>query len=103
MKLTELNPQFVGHGGEGITYKGKPVPHQAGVGLAFDCPCGNPDCPRVYIGFENPLEGERLRGDDPRWKRDGDNFETLTLHPSIQRVDDCRWHGWIRGGEVIKA
>ena len=41
MKLTDLNPRWVGAGGEGISdADGNPVPARAGIGLSFDCPCG---------------------------------------------------------------
>lgn len=45
--------------------------------------------------------GRRLR--DLAWSREGDTIETLTLHPSIQRLDGCKWHGWIRNGEIVNA
>lgn len=100
MKLTDLNPTFYSAGGEGITRAdGTPAPERRGVGLGFDCPCGNPDEEhRCYIPFANPLDGGPAveRG----WQRTGDTFETLTLTPSIQRMDGCRWHGFITDGEA---
>lgn len=121
MKLTELNPRWVGAGGEGVSDKdGNPVPERHGVGLSFDCPCascaakrtGNEESDfylRVFVGFANPLDGGPPH--DPRpgaqWQRTGDTFETLTLTPSIQRhrVGDggCDWHGFVTNGEVTNA
>lgn len=103
MRLTELNPQFVDAGGEGISDKdGNPVPERYGVGISFDCPCGGAQ--RAYIPFNNPLDRGGLYHDrkDDAWQRTGDTFETLTLTPSIQRADPggCRWHGFITNGEV---
>lgn len=99
MKLTDLNPKFVGAGGDGITDSaGNPVPKRSGVGIGFDCPCGSSECLRVYIGFTNPLDGQGPYTQSPRWDRTGDTFETLTLSPSIQRLDNCKWHGYLRNG-----
>ena len=104
MKLTDLHPSFIGRGGDGITDKdGNPVPHQKGVGLTCDCPCGNTECLPLYVQFENPLEGEQVQGNQPRWHREGDTFETLTLSPSIQRIGGCGFHGYIRNGEIIEV
>lgn len=102
MKLTDLNPRWVGAGGEGISDKdGNPVPARHGVGVSFDCPCG---CgTRTYLDFQNPLDGgpaHDTRG--PHWKRQGETFETLTLKPSIRRTPPrgCGWHGFVTNGEV---
>lgn len=106
MKIIDLNPKWIGAGGEGIFDKdGNPVPERHGVGIAFDCPCG---CgTHGYVPFSNPLDGGppcHGRSDDA-WQRTGDTFETLTLTPSIQRADPdgCRWHGFFTNGEVITA
>jgi len=121
MKLTELNPQWVGAGGEGIyNADGTKAQKRTGVGISFYCPC--PDCTskrignedhdfyyRVFVAFENPVDGGPAH--DPRpnqqWKRVGEDFAALTLTPSIQRhrigEDGCTWHGYITNGEVITA
>lgn len=108
MKLTDLNPSFVGAGGEGITKAdGSPVPRRTGVGITFDCPCGcgTPS----YIPFHNPIDGGPPHEDDqtrPRWTRTGETFENLTLSPSILRdpkKGGCGWHGFIRNGEIVNA
>jgi hypothetical protein len=106
VKLTELNPSFVGYGGEGISDKdGNTVPRREGVGLHFDCPCGC-DQP-CFVYFSNPLDGgATVNGAGPAWTRTGTDFETLTLAPSILRSKErggCGWHGWITDGEVRSA
>jgi hypothetical protein len=103
MRLTELNPEFVGSGGEGVTRNGVPLPRREGVALNFDCPCGCGTGP-ICIMFKNPLDGKPA--DDyglPSWNRTGEDFETLTLTPSIQRRCRCDWHGFITNGEVTNA
>jgi len=107
MRLIDLDPGWVGAGGEGVTQDGQPVPERHGVGIAFDCPCGVCGS-RCYIPFENPLDGgPAFVSDHPYWARTGDTFETLTLTPSIQRrkvgEHGCTWHGFIRNGEIVHA
>lgn len=99
MKLTDLNPAFVMSGGEGISdSEGNPVPERQGVGLAFDCPCGCRE--RVYLNFENPLDGGKKLSGHPSWNRTGDTFETISLTPSILRMGGCGWHGYLTNGEL---
>jgi Family of unknown function (DUF6527) len=103
MKLTDLNPRWCGHGGEGVTYGGKPIPLRERVGFTFNCPCGCED--RVYVPFANPEDGQGpLKSGNPTWQRTGTDFETLTVHPSILRRAvpgfPCTWHGWVKNGEV---
>lgn len=103
MRLSDLHPQFVGAGGDGITNAdGTPAPRREGVGVMFDCPCGAPESP-VYVPFANPLDGGPQHG-AKGWQRTGATFETLTLTPSILRTYSscgCKWHGFITNGEVI--
>ena len=105
MKLTDLNPNWVGAGGPGITTRdGQPVPQQHGVGISFDCPCGKCDV-RCHVYFENPLGGSATLDSTVLWKRDGSTFETMTLNPSIHRVKPpgCGWHGWVKQGQVTSC
>lgn len=106
MKLTDLNPSWVGAGGEGVTRNGQPVPKRHGVGVQFDCPCGC-EMP-CYVAFANPLDGGAPYTDpgQPAWQRAGETFETLTLTPSILRARDkggCGWHGFITYGAVTSC
>lgn len=99
MKLTELEPRLIGHGGEGVTTNGEPVPRTEGVGLVCNCPCGSGH--ELYVPFENPIGPGPLKA-QWGWLRTGESFETLTLVPSIFRKEpgECGWHGFITGGEV---
>lgn len=101
-RLADLNPSFVFHGGDGVTRNGKPVPKREGVGLGFDCPCGCGD--RTYVDFANPVDGGPPIQTDKRhtWQRTGEDFETLTLSPSILRTKPhgCGWHGFIENGGI---
>ena len=123
MKLTELDPRWVGAGGEGISDKdGHPVPARHGVGLSFLCPCqectakrtGNTDEDfylRVFVGLANPLDGGPPHiPEHPIWTRTGETFDALTLQPSIlsdTAKGGCGWHGYVGGpggdrpGEVV--
>lgn len=103
MRLADLNPRFVGAGGEGVSDKnGNPVPRRSGVGITFDCPCGCGD--RVFASFDNPIDGGPPLGDArPLWSRTGESFDEMTLRPSILRIDGCGWHGWITNGEISSA
>lgn len=101
MKLVDLHPEWIGHGGEGVTdLNGKPVPYQAGVGVMFDCPCGGTKCGRVFVYIDPPLEGPAIHYGQTFWQRTGDTFENLTLKPSILRLGVCGWHGFVTNGEV---
>ena len=103
MKLIELNPRWVGAGGPGIQDKsGKQLPERIGIGMSFECPCGNCEG-RTYVDFENPKDGGLRYGTGPHWRRTGDSFETLTLTPSLHNQEEggCGWHGYITNGEVV--
>lgn len=88
MRLVDLNPKFLDeHGG------------RTGAGVQFDCPCGcESPC---YISFDVALDGQK--SDGHVWRRVGDTFDTLTLTPSIQRLQPCpkQWHGFITNGEIV--
>jgi hypothetical protein len=96
MRLAELNPVFLDSAGG-----------RKGVGVCFDCPCGNKDEDhRCFVPFANPLDGgPRLeQGPNTGWGRTGDTFETLTLTPSVFRNPErggCGWHGFITAGDVL--
>ncbi len=101
IKLTSLNPKWVGYGGERVTNAdGSAIPERHGVGLSFLCPCLGKCGQRVYLSFENPLDDKGPIANDGRdiWIRTGDTFENLTLTPSIQRRASCSWHGYLTRG-----
>lgn len=65
--------------------------------LLFSCPgCGRPGAIRA----SHPKSG-----DPPSWDVTGgtlDDVTGLTLHPSINCVGCCGWHGWLTAG-VFKS
>ncbi len=103
MRLADLHPGWLGSGGDGITDRdGRPVPAREGIGLIFDCPTGCGE--RIAVRFSNPRDGGGPVGGQPLWDRTGEDFETLTLAPSIQLLRvDCRWHGFVKSGEITTA
>lgn len=100
MKLS--NPRFLSNGGEGVTMNGQPVPLREGVGLTFDCPCGSSTCSPVSVCFSNPLDGGQAMPGNT-WDRTGDQLESITLSPSLQRMDNCRAHFYVRNGAIEPA
>jgi hypothetical protein len=102
MRFIELNPRWARFGGPGVTYHGAEVAERIGVGVIFDCPCGEKDN-TVFIPFTNPTDGGPNLHAPRGWERIGDTLENLTLRPSIQRVGGCAWHGFITNGWVIKC
>lgn len=104
MRITTLNPTFLGAGGPGI-YNADMTPStpRHGVGILMDCPCGNADeSHQLYVPFKNPLDGGPSVN-DRGWDRAGDTFDTLTLNPSVLRLEGCKWHGWIKNGEATSC
>lgn len=110
MKLTDLNARFLN----------QPDGPQ-GVGVEIDCPCGKCGF-RLFVAFKIALDGKPTLGEGNKWERKGDTFETLTLSPSVQRVQvprknaeawklyplgtwpgDCAWHGHIVAGEAVSC
>lgn len=90
MKLSELNPSWV----VGDVMKCFPM-ERGGMGLSFDCPVHRNH--RLVVMFSNPIDGQPPVSDQNLWHRDGEDFESLTLGPSI---DSNCWHGHIVNGEV---
>lgn len=137
MRLADLGAHFVGAGGEGISQQTgracpacdgdnaaacaachgtgrewEPAPRREGVGVIFNCPCGNHDeAHQCYVPFANPLDGgpalqPKGWNGSGGWQRTGDAIETLTLRPSVfrrQELGGCGWHGFITNGEVTSC
>lgn len=108
MRLTDLDPRWVGEGVES---------GRSGMGITLNCPCGCDEA--LYVPFANPIDGgpptQWMRGSQSGytgWQREGETFDTLTLRPSILRIKfkgqdgkehGCGWHGFITNGEVVPA
>ena len=70
--------------------------------ITFDCPI-HEECVVHSLPFSPALDGKPCPAshEAKAWGRAGDTFETLTLSPSIRRMDGptgCEWHGFIRDG-----
>lgn len=95
MKLTELDPLWVTEEG---TEK---------AGLLCRCPCGGLEknnCDedrRLYLPFANPIGPGPVTARERGWHREGESFETLTLTPSIRRLEGCQWHGLLTAGVFL--
>lgn len=77
-RLADLEPHWViFHGKEG----------DSPDAIYFKCPEGHDDCKHV-IPFTPALDGTPRTPTEGRaqWRRTGDTFETLTLEPSIRRI-----------------
>ena len=73
-------------------------PGRHGCGVSFLCPC----CllTKVFVGFENPIDGlSPIRGSLQR--RRGEDFETLSLSDRVE----IEWHGvfLVERGEVVEV
>lgn len=98
MKLADLNPRGVLDAD--IVIGGRSV-HDAdrhGMGISFDCPCCRNT--RLAVFFANPTDGKPPSDDHLLWNRTGDNYETMTLSPSIDASASGHWHGFISNGEI---
>jgi hypothetical protein len=78
MKLVDCDPKWV------TNYHGKCG--DSPDAIRFDCPEGHEDCIHI-VPFMPALDGSMVAMDAGRgWQRTGDTFESLTLSPSIRRV-----------------
>lgn len=77
------------------------------MGITFRCP--EPGClQRLGVWFVNPIDGGHAYVSAPHadgtpwylWQRSGEDFDTLTLSPSVDASKQGHWHGWIKNGEV---
>ena len=75
------------------------------IGIIFDCPI-HEHC-SVGVPFSNPIgggSGEPMHSSKALWERTGEDFDTLTISPSIHVLgevngpDGCQWHGYVRNG-----
>lgn len=96
-RLSELDPEWVFEDNALPESRFFVVPGdgRTKVGLWFDCPI----CPsghKIPVAFaENRIFPK------PVWRVENpDDFEKITIHPSINCQPSCPFHGWIRNGEV---
>lgn len=101
MKLTDLSPRWVSYGGNDK------------AALIFKCPCCREmwlTCTFQPIKMSHQLEIYRPEGEasgghvvpsrqDYAWSRHGDDFESLSVTPSVDASASGHWHGFITGGE----
>lgn len=64
--------------------------------ICYPVPSIYPDTPANKDFVRIPVTGTQ----EPKWDWDG-NRDKPTLTPSINVIG--RWHGWLRGGELITA
>lgn len=119
MKLTELEPVFIGkyavNGGRAGYYYYEFPSIDGAQGVMFTCPgCGGH---QILVWFKNPRGAQPVPADaEPgpyRGTVTGDSFDNLTLTPSIDlsKVDDqhprhpgrCYWHGHVTDGQISNA
>ena len=96
MKLTELDPRWISTDGD----------TRHGMGMGFNCPNHPLDEHGGFaVWFENPLDGGAPISGYPLWLREGDNFETIAISPSIivatPEYRGC--HFFVRNGELVPA
>ncbi len=98
MRLTELSPEWIGDK----------------KGIMFLCPC----CRKTELTcyFEpTPMKSQMITAAKMRpnnhgdivpvnpasaWVRQGDDFDTLSITPSVDASKSGHWHGFITNGEA---
>ena len=95
-RLVDLNPEWMTKDGVGI------------YGIRFDCPCGAPkrDAPGSHFHGWPVCDGGRVgvhfsHAEGNCWQRTGEDFETLTLSPSLHL--EGHWHGWLQNGVLTSC
>lgn len=92
--------RFMGHGGEGVTKNGQPVPwtEKYGLSVIHRCTKTKSGWDGGFVAFDIP---ENTEGDArPKWKVE--SWAPLTLSPSLLQRG-CGDHGFIRGGQWVPA
>jgi hypothetical protein len=99
MRLSELNPRWAIDADIIIGGISQHFPDRHGMAISFDCP--HCRVQRLAVWFSNPIDGGPPTDDATAlWQRTGDDFETLTLAPSIDASKFGHWHGFITNGEA---
>ncbi len=95
MRLTDLEPKWTA-----TEYYEPPLAwNRTGMGISFLCPhCRDQ---RLAVMFSNPIDGlAPAKSVKKLWSRVGNDFDRLTIHPSIDASKEGHWHGSITNGEV---
>lgn len=98
MKLTELQPRWLSPdvflfknptgGKDWLTCKRVVMTQREQMALVYE---QHPDLKGQCIVLTVP---------GMAWTFEGNDFETMTVHPSIDASASGNWHGWIKNGEV---
>lgn len=99
MRLTDLNPRWLSPdvfvfrspagAGNLITCKRVPMSSSDQYALIYE---KNPDLKGQCVVMTVP---------DMAWKFEGNDFETLTVTPSLDASRSGNWHGFITNGEIV--
>ena len=104
-KLIDYKPRWFGL--NSISESSKTIK----IGFTFRCPCKkceeSIDKGTRLAVYVTPIDPNNLLAETtwvqpvPTWKRIGEDFETLTLEPSIDASMTGHWHGHIINGQLI--
>jgi hypothetical protein len=105
MRLVDLDPRFY------VLEEGGPR-----VGLTFECPhcvmreqaSGDKRVCRLGVAFHHAgheaIDDDYIRARSPStghiWTESGDDFDALSLTPSVDASAGGHWHGFVTKGEV---
>jgi hypothetical protein len=98
MRLMDFEPRWVRDTGD--------LRH--GMGISFWCPACEKH--KIVVFFSNPIDEKPAALNQNLWKREGYDFDTLSLSPSINQTRINRdgesfyhWHGYIKNGRLISV
>jgi hypothetical protein len=106
VKLTDLDPFFLRFN---IDAQGNES-HQrfsaltVAQGVMFYCPkCyDKPNEHRLIVWF-NHRDVSPFAQPANRWEFSGNDFSDLTLSPSVDVTEGCRWHGFVINGQMTNV
>ena len=99
MKLTDQEPQLVRLTAPGCHQDVATLAEAQGV--EFLCPCGDH---HILVWFRDRDVPSTEEPGPARWTvESGTGLRDLTLSPSIHLLSGCKWHGFVRGGEVVSV
>lgn len=99
MRLSELDPRWAIDADIVLGGASKHFENRHGMAISFDCPhCRET---RLAVWFANPIDGGPPTDDASHlWQRSGDDFDSLTLTPSVDASAHGHWHGFITNGAI---